>query len=81
MELNGPLTLSDMDMRPLAATQSAGFAFTFQFQAETLVAEGRLIRVLEDWYPFYPGFFLYYPSRRQLPAAFRAFVDFVKQAG
>ncbi|WP_445678924.1 LysR substrate-binding domain-containing protein [Radicibacter daui] len=80
VEVNGPVTLSDMDMMPLAATQGAGFAFTFHSQTETLVAEGRLIRVLEDWCPFYPGFFFYYPSRRQLPAALRAFVDFVKQA-
>ena len=40
---------------------------------------GRLVRVLEDWCPYYPGFFIYYPSRRQVPAALRAFVDFVKQ--
>jgi DNA-binding transcriptional LysR family regulator len=43
-----------------------------------LVEQGRLVRVLEDWCPSYPGFFLYYPSRRQLPAALRAFVDFAK---
>lgn len=37
-----------------------------------------MIRMLEDWYPYYSGFFLYYPSRRQLPTALRAFVDFVR---
>ncbi|KFE66320.1 LysR substrate-binding domain-containing protein [Hyalangium minutum] len=44
----------------------------------TLLAQGRLVRALEDWCPSYPGFFLYYPSRRQIPTALRAFVDFVK---
>jgi hypothetical protein len=29
----------------------------------------------------YPGYFLYYPSRRQLPGALRAFVDFVRAGG
>ncbi|MGM4980503.1 MULTISPECIES: hypothetical protein [Rhizobium] len=37
-----------------------------------------MIRMLEDWCPYYSGFFLYYPSRRQLPTALRAFVDFVR---
>jgi DNA-binding transcriptional LysR family regulator len=39
---------------------------------------GSTARVLADWCPAYPGFFLYYPIRRQLPAALRAFVDFAK---
>ena len=47
-------------------------------QAEELIAKRKLARVLADWCPAYPGFFLYYPSRRQLPAALRAFVDFAK---
>ena len=40
----------------------------------------RLVGVLVEWCPFFGGFFLYYPSRRQLPAALRAFIDFAKQA-
>jgi DNA-binding transcriptional LysR family regulator len=36
---------------------------------------------LPSWCPAYPGFFLYYPSRRQLPAALRAFVDFARSGG
>lgn len=47
---------------------------------ETLIARRRLVRVLEDWCPAYPGFFLYYPSRRQLPTALRAFIDFIRSA-
>jgi DNA-binding transcriptional LysR family regulator len=34
------------------------------------VAAGRLQRVLEDWCPTYPGYHLYYPSRRQASPAF-----------
>jgi DNA-binding transcriptional LysR family regulator len=34
-----------------------------------------LERVLEDWSPPFPGFFLYYPSRRQQPAALTALID------
>jgi len=39
------------------------------------VSAGRLIRVLEDWCPRYPGYHLYYPSRRQPTPAFSLLVD------
>jgi DNA-binding transcriptional LysR family regulator len=39
------------------------------------LASGALIRVLEDWCQPFPGFFLYYPSRRQQPAALSALID------
>ena len=45
---------------------------------EKLVRDGRLVRVLEDWCPYYGGFYLYYPSRRQMPAPLRAFIDFTR---
>ena len=53
----------------------------FEGQVEELISKRKLVRVLADWCPAYPGFFLYYPSRRQLPAALRAFVDFARTAG
>jgi hypothetical protein len=38
-------------------------------RVESQFKSGALIRVLEDWCQAFPGFFLYYPSRRQQPAA------------
>jgi DNA-binding transcriptional LysR family regulator len=38
----------------------------------------RLVQVLEDWCPYYPGLYLYYPSRRRLPTALRAFIDYIR---
>ncbi len=64
-----------------AAVNGSGLAFLFEAHALPALEDGRLIRVLEDWCPYYPGFFLYYPSRRQLPTALRAFVDFVRNDG
>lgn len=78
IEVQGPLTLGDQDIMLEAALDGAGLAYLFEEQVRQALEEGRLIRVLEDWCPYYPGFFLYYPSRRQLPTALRAFVDFVK---
>jgi DNA-binding transcriptional LysR family regulator len=78
VEVDGPLTLSDQDLMIDAALAGSGLAYLFEQQAEALVAEGRLVRVLADWCPAYPGFFLYYPGRRQVPAALRAFIDFAR---
>ncbi|MOA37402.1 LysR substrate binding domain protein [compost metagenome] len=44
------------------------------------LAAGRLVRVLDPWCPCYPGLHLYYPSRRQVPAALKAFIEFARAA-
>jgi DNA-binding transcriptional LysR family regulator len=81
IEVDGPLTLGDQDMMLGPALDGAGLAYLLEGQVDDLVAAGRLVRVLEDWCPYYTGFYLYYPSRRQLPSALRAFVDFVRKEG
>lgn len=78
IDVAGPLTLNDQDLMVDAALDGAGLAYVFEAQVEELIAKRKLVRVLADWCPAYPGFFLYYPSRRQLPAALRAFVDFAR---
>jgi len=78
IDVQGSLTLGDQDMMLEAALNGSGLAYLFEQQVQSALDDGRLIRVLEDWCPYYPGFFLYYPSRRQLPTALRAFVDFVR---
>ncbi len=78
VEVEGPLIVGDQDMMVDAALLGAGVAYAFEDQVRALVEEKRLVRVLEDWCPYYGGFYLYYPSRRQMPAALRAFVDFVR---
>ena len=69
-----------MRMLGFDALGGAGLAYVFEKQVEGLIAKRKLVRVLADGCPAYPGFFMYYPNRRQLPAALRAFVDFVKAA-
>ena len=65
--------------RNLDADTRTDLTRRFEGQVADLVAAGRLVRVLEDWCPPYNGFYLYYPSRRQLPAALRAFIDFCRE--
>jgi DNA-binding transcriptional LysR family regulator len=79
IEVNGPLTLSDQDLMVDAALAGSGIAYVFEGLVQQHIDAGRLVRVLADWCPYYPGFFIYYPSRRQVPAALRAFIDFVRQ--
>jgi DNA-binding transcriptional LysR family regulator len=79
IEVAGSLTINDQDLMLSAALDGTGLAYLFEAQAAELIAKRKLIRVLADWCPAYPGFFLYYPSRRQLPSALAAFVAFVAE--
>jgi DNA-binding transcriptional LysR family regulator len=58
-----------------AAIDGVGLAFVSDERVEAQIKSGELIRVLEDWCQPFPGFFLYYPSRRQLPAALSALIS------
>src|ERR671918_245529 len=58
-----------------AALAGFGLAYVPEDLAQPHLAEGRLKRVLEDWCPPYPGYHLYYPSRRQSSTAFALLVD------
>jgi DNA-binding transcriptional LysR family regulator len=58
-----------------AARAGAGLAYVPEDDVRTDLAEGRLIRVLADWCPPYPGYHLFYPSRRQPTAAFALLVN------
>ncbi|MBC8071495.1 MAG: LysR family transcriptional regulator [Deltaproteobacteria bacterium] len=78
VEVAGPIALNDMDLIIEGAQAGLGFAYALEADVAAPLADGRLVRVLDDWCESFPGFFLYYASRRQLPAALRAFVDFMK---
>lgn len=58
-----------------AAIDGVGLAFLLEENAAPHLASGELVRVLEDWCPPFPGFFLYYPRQRQLPAALAALIE------
>jgi DNA-binding transcriptional LysR family regulator len=58
-----------------AALAGFGLAYIPEDLARPHIAEGRLQRVLEDWCPPFPGYHLYYPSRRHPSAAFTLLVD------
>ncbi|WP_405124074.1 LysR family transcriptional regulator [Pseudomonas sp. M20] len=78
IEVNGPLTLGDVSLMVGPALQGLGLAYVFEDMVSEHLASGLLVQVLADWCPFYPGLHLYYPSRRHVPAALKAFIDFVR---
>ena len=76
--VEGPLTINDPDLIVAAALDGVGLAYTLESRVAGHLAAGRLVRVLEDWCPPFPGFFLYYPGRRHRPPALAALVDFLR---
>jgi DNA-binding transcriptional LysR family regulator len=75
ISVSGSLNVDDLDLVIQAALDGAGLAWVAEDRIAEHLATGNLVRVLEDWCPPFPGFFLYYPSRKQQPAALAAVID------
>ncbi len=58
-----------------ASLAGLGLAYLPEDWVQAHLAEGRLVRVLEDWCEPFPGYHLYYPSRRQHSPAFAVLVE------
>ncbi|WFP60098.1 LysR family transcriptional regulator [Mesorhizobium sp. WSM4904] len=76
--VEGSLTVNDTELMLKAALDGAGVAYMMDYQVQPWIERGRLVRFLETWSPRFPGFYLYHPSRRLVPPALRAFIDFVR---
>lgn len=74
----GRLVSSSPDLELAACEAGVGLLTTFEDFLSAGVAAGRLETVLDDWQQPFSGPYLYYPSRRHMPAPLRAFVDFIK---
>jgi DNA-binding transcriptional LysR family regulator len=75
----GPLSATSTELQVRAAIDGVGFLMTFEGFVSKALADGALVPVLKDWWPSFPGPFLYYPSRRQTPPALAAFIAFVRE--
>jgi len=76
--VTGPLIVDDEALVIRAALDGVGLAFLAEGLAAPHLAKGMLVRVLEPWCQPYPGFFLYYPSRRQQPRALAALINVLR---
>ncbi len=77
----GQLVFNSMAMRLRSALDGLGLAYMPEDQALPSIAEGRLVRVLEDWCPPFPGYHLYYPSRRDVSPALGVLIDALRYRG
>ena len=70
----GPATFDDPDLVVHAVLNGIGIGTAMEQSVAEKIAKGSLIQVLQDWCPTFPGYFLYYPSRRNQPAALAALI-------
>lgn len=77
IEVGGPLTVDDQRLALRAALEGVGWAYVYEAMAAADLRTGRLVQALADWCPEEPGFQLYYPGRRQVSPALRAFIDWL----
>jgi DNA-binding transcriptional LysR family regulator len=71
----GPVSFDDPDLVLAAVLNGVGIGVAVEETLSELIAQHRLIQVLHDWCPTFPGFFLYYPSRRDQPGALAALIN------
>lgn len=78
--VDGHITVNDPVLMIDAALDGVGLAYAMEPAVESHLADGRLIRVLDQYCPFFEGFYLYHPSRKHVPPALRAFIDYLSAA-
>ncbi|WP_037435952.1 LysR family transcriptional regulator [Sinorhizobium fredii] len=79
IDVRGPITLDEARLTRTAVLDSAGVGYIFEQDILPDIDAGRVIRILEDWTPPYPGLCLYYPGRRNLSAGVRAFLELARE--
>ncbi len=75
VRVDGQLIFNGLGMMLKAVLAGAGLAYLPEEEVRALIDRGDLVLVLQDWTPFYPGYHLYYPSRRQHTPAFSLLVE------
>jgi DNA-binding transcriptional LysR family regulator len=81
VRVEGQLAFNNVPMIVRAAEDGLGLGFVMEDQVTNQLADGRLVRILEDWCPPFTGYHLYYPSRRQPSAAFTIVADALRLRG
>ncbi|WP_240621513.1 LysR family transcriptional regulator [Caulobacter zeae] len=81
VDVDGGLTLDEASLARTAALASVGLILAMESDVREDIEARRLVTVLDDWTPTLPPLSIYYPSRRNPTAAFKAFIDFVRRQG
>ncbi|KAA3451491.1 LysR family transcriptional regulator [Mesorhizobium sp. SARCC-RB16n] len=81
VRVEGQLIFNMAALRMNAVLAGLGLAYLPEDQVTARLADGQLVRVLADWCPPFPGYHLYYPSRRQATPAFSLLVEALRYRG
>ncbi|WP_416336178.1 LysR substrate-binding domain-containing protein [Castellaniella sp.] len=73
--MDGQAVFNNTFLMLRAALDGVGFAYVPFDLARSHIEQGRLIPVLEDWWPLFPGYHLYYANRRQLAPALALMIE------
>ncbi|HEY0467624.1 MAG TPA: LysR substrate-binding domain-containing protein, partial [Polyangiaceae bacterium] len=76
--VNGRLLINDAELMTSSAADGLGLAYALESEVRELIAQKRLVRVLDSFCTPFPGYYLYYPSRAQMAPKLKALIDFFK---
>ncbi|MGX5712133.1 LysR substrate-binding domain-containing protein [Sphingopyxis terrae subsp. ummariensis] len=79
VEVSGPMTFDELMLSRAAVLSGFGFGFFFEKDVVADIKDGRLVRLLEDWTPPFPGLCPYYPGRRHPSAGLTALLALARQ--
>ncbi|KQQ32856.1 LysR family transcriptional regulator [Rhizobium sp. Leaf306] len=79
IDVQGSITLDEPSLVRIAAQNGVGIGYVMEADVRDDIAAGRLVRVLEDWTPSLAPLALYYPGRKNPPAAFSAFIQAARE--
>jgi len=81
VDVDPVMTTNDMGLMIRMAIAGGGLTFGLEETFRPYLAEGKLVAMLEEYLPPFPGFFIYYPKRRHVPPKLRALVDYLRLSG
>ena len=79
IDVDGPLTTNEPAMAIRAALDGVALTHMVEPSVRAAIAAGQLETVLDDWLPPFDGFYLYYPSRLQVPPKLRVFIEHLRR--
>lgn len=81
VDVRGQLTLDEASLARIAVLEGAGIGCFLEQDVVEDIAAGRLVRLLNDWTPPFPGLCIYYPGRRNPSAGLAAFLEMARELG
>jgi DNA-binding transcriptional LysR family regulator len=79
IDVPGKLVLDESSLMVEAALAGFGLVYLAERALTEHLQAGRLVQVLKEWTPPYPGLCLYHPGRRHVPRKLRAFIELIRE--